>query len=99
MKDSGDKPDVINISQFIGQSSADTQKVQQLIKDLTAQGVKVVVAAGNNGPNQKNALAPAEADTVSNGTNQSGPGNVTGSGRTTSFAAANRTAELLKGLK
>lgn len=95
---SGNKPtDVINISQFFGQETADTAEIRQLINELDAAGIKTVVAAGNNGPGQENKLAVGSKATIAaNGTAQSGKGTVTGEGRTTSFAAADVSAKLAK---
>lgn len=89
----GDKVDVVNISQFVQGSNP---QIQGLISELKSLGVPVVVAAGNNGPNQANGIGGGAAVTAANGTNQSGPGNVTGNGRTTSFAAADVSGRLAK---
>jgi methylmalonyl-CoA mutase cobalamin-binding subunit len=91
----GNKVDVVNISQFFPGNNAEAQ---QLINELEGLGIPVVVAAGNNGPNQRNGLASDRAFIAGNGTGQSGPGNVRGNGRTTSFAAADvsgRIAQML----
>jgi methylmalonyl-CoA mutase cobalamin-binding subunit len=94
----GNKPtDVVNISMFSAQNNADTQAIRQLVNELEGQGIKVVVAAGNNGPNQPNQLAiGTRALVVANGTNISGPGNTVGNGQTTSFATADTTGNLLR---
>jgi hypothetical protein len=89
----GDKVDVVNISQFVQGSNP---QIQGLISELKSLGVPVVVAAGNNGPSQANGIGGGAAVTAANGTNQSGPGNVTGNGRTTSFAAADVSGRLAK---
>jgi hypothetical protein len=88
---SGNKVDVVNISQFV---TGNQQEIQGLIQQLRQEGIPVVVAAGNNGPNQRNGIGGGSALTATNGTNQSGPGNVRGNGRTTSFAAADISGRL-----
>jgi methylmalonyl-CoA mutase cobalamin-binding subunit len=88
---SGNKVDVVNISQFV---TGNQQEIQGLIQQLRQEGIPVVVAAGNNGPNQRNGIGGGSALTATNGTNQSGPGNVRGNGRTTSFAAADISGKL-----
>jgi hypothetical protein len=61
----------------------------------------VVVAAGNNGPGQRNALAANSSFNVASTTNgvlnrTSGLGNVAAEGGTTSFATANLSRDIAR---
>ncbi len=92
--------DVVNLSQFNPSNNADIDSIRQTIDQLGALGVPVLVAAGNNGPNARNALGnSANAILVENtvgGTvsGQSGQGDVAFEGRTTSFATAGLSGQV-----
>lgn len=98
---SGQKVDAVNLSQQIGggPDDATTQKIRQQIQQLSALGVPVDVAAGNNGPNTKNLLADNSGFVVESGTNgkinkDSGIGNILENAPTTSFATAELTGKV-----
>ncbi len=92
--------DVVNLSQFNPSNNADMESIRQTIDQLGALGVPVLVAAGNNGPNARNALGnSANAILVENTVGgavsaQSGQGDVAFEGRTTSFATAGLSGQL-----
>lgn len=90
----GEQVDAINISQQDFGNSADAQEVRQLIDQLSAMGVPVAVAAGNNGPGAVNQLASNSGFVVESTGANSGRGNVRAEGRTTSFATANLVGRL-----
>jgi hypothetical protein len=90
----GEQIDAVNLSQAHFQATGDTQRVQSAVAELKNLGVPVAIAAGNNGPNQVNQLTSNNSFNVSNGTAQSGQGNITAQGRTTSFATANLVTQL-----
>ncbi len=95
----GETIDAVNLSQQDFSNSPETAQVRAKIDELAALGVPVAVAAGNNGPSQHNSLISNKAFAVQSATNglanpNSGLGNVTAEGRTTSFATANFTRQL-----
>lgn len=90
----GEQVDAVNISLTAFQNDGNTQQSRALIDQLSALGVPVVVAAGNNGPGQVNQLLGNGSFNVQSATNgrinpSSGRGNTTFGGRTTSVATAN----------
>jgi hypothetical protein len=70
--------------------------VQQRIQVLQSMGIPVVVAAGNGGANNSNQYAQGAAFVAAANSADSGRGNVVGAGATTSDAAANVTAALVR---
>jgi hypothetical protein len=91
---SGEQVDAVHMPLQAFQQDGNTQEVKQLIDQLAAAGVPVVVAAGNEGPGKQNALTDDNSFNVQSATNgrvngNSGKGNITSEGRTTSFASAN----------
>lgn len=88
--------DAVNLSQQNFQASQETAAVQQRIQVLQSMGIPVVVAAGNAGPNNTNQYAQGAAFVAAANTGDSGRGNVVGAGATTSDAAANVTAALIR---
>lgn len=88
--------DAVNLSQQNFQASQETAAVQQRIQVLQSMGIPVVVAAGNAGPNNTNQYAVGAAFVAGANTADSGRGNVVGAGATTSDAAANVTAALIR---
>lgn len=74
--------DAVNLSQASAGTDAGTKLIQQKIKELQDLGVPVLIAAGNNGINTPNTLAPTGAIVVqaadSNGNTlaDSGPGTI-----------------------
>ncbi|MBX3166999.1 MAG: hypothetical protein KF760_06295 [Candidatus Eremiobacteraeota bacterium] len=88
--------DAVNLSQQNFQASQETAAVQQRIQVLQSMGIPVVVAAGNAGPNNTNQYAQGAAFVAAANTADSGRGNVVGAGPTTSDAAANVTAALVR---
>lgn len=96
---SGQQIDAVNLSQQDFENGQNEAAVRNKIEQLSALGVPVAVAAGNNGPNQTNQLTTASSFNVASKTNgvvnaDSGVGNVQAEGRTTSFATANLTTQL-----
>ena len=92
----GAQVDAVNLSQQSFQDSGNSAAVQQRIAQLQAMGIPVVVAAGNGGPGQQNALARGAALQVENSArgsearaSSSGIGNVRSEGAFTSQATAN----------
>jgi hypothetical protein len=90
----GEQVDAVHMPLQAFQQDGNTQEVKQLIEQLSAAGVPVVVAAGNEGPGKQNTLTGENSFNVQSATNgkvngNSGKGNVTAEGRTTSFASAN----------
>lgn len=93
---SGQHFDAVNLSQQNFQASQETAAVQQRIQVLQSMGIPVVVAAGNGGPNNANQYSQGAAFVAAANTADSGSGNVVGAGPTTSDAAANVTAALVR---
>ncbi len=96
---SGQDVDAVNLSLQDFQATASIPEVRNLIGQLSAMGIPVVVSAGNGGPNQVNQLVGPGAFIVESMTNgmvngNSGRGNIRANGRTTSFAAANLTPQI-----
>lgn len=81
------KVDAVNISQQEFEESTDSQRVQAKIQKLIDMGIPVVVAAGNDGPTEKNQLATPDAFIASTLKENSGIGNVAVQTKATSFAA------------
>lgn len=97
----GEQIDAINISQQNFDNSSLSNEVRRKIDLLSDLGVPVVVAAGNNGPGQRNALAANSSFNVASTTNgvlnrTSGLGNVAAEGGTTSFATANLSRDIAR---
>ncbi len=95
----GETIDAVNISMQDFNNGPDKDQIHQSIAELKRMGVPVVVAAGNNGPGQVNRIGDANSFNVESATNgqrnaSSGMGNVQAEGQTTSFAAANLTAQI-----
>ncbi|MEB3285951.1 MAG: hypothetical protein VKJ04_00455 [Vampirovibrionales bacterium] len=91
---SGQTIDAVEIPQFVSTPDADTARANAAIEQLSALGVPVVVAAGNSGPQQNNALGNSGAFLVQNLERgqidpESGTGNILFQGPTTSYASAN----------
>lgn len=94
---SGQTIDAVELPQQNFTNNAESANVRAAIQQLSALGVPVVIAAGNSGPNQKNSFADNSGLVVQNIENgkldaNSGTGNVSFEGRTTSFASANLAA-------
>jgi hypothetical protein len=90
----GEQIDAVHMPLQAFEQDGDTQEVKQLAEQLSAAGVPVVLPAGNEGPGKQNALNGNNTFNVQSATNgqvngDSGKGNVTSEGRTTSFASAN----------
>jgi hypothetical protein len=83
----GEKIDAVNLSQ--AGSGPATQETSALVDQLISMGIPVAVAAGNNGPNVVNGMAGANSFNVQSTGGNSGRGNVTANGPTTSIATAN----------
>lgn len=97
----GETIDAVNISQQDFGNSGLAGEVRRKIDLLSDLGVPVAVAAGNNGPNQKNSLTGTKSFNVMSTTNgtvnrTSGTGNVSAEGQTTSFATANLAVQLAR---
>lgn len=97
----GEKIDAVNISQQNFDNSSLSNEVRRKIELLSDLGVPVAVAAGNGGPNQQNGLAANNSFNVASTTNgvrnrDSGLGNVSAEGQTTSFATANMATQLAR---
>lgn len=92
----GERVNAVNLSLVDFTPDEFTEPIQQLITQLSGEGVPVLVAAGNDGIDNKNLLAGDGAIIVQSTTNgevnaNSGPGTVQSEGSTTSFATANLT--------
>jgi len=96
----GESIDAVNLSQQdLDDNSPIAQEIRSKIDTLSSLGVPVAVAAGNGGPGKTNSLAGRNSFNVASTTNgavngDSGRGNVTAEGRTTSFATANFALQL-----
>lgn len=97
----GEQIDAVNLSMQDFQASGDTQRVKAAIEQLSQLGVPVAVAAGNGGRDTVNQLTGNSSFNVQSATDgninqDSGLGNITAEGQTTSFATANLTPLLAR---
>jgi hypothetical protein len=98
---SGQRVDAVEIPQVSANDGPAAQAIRDKIEQLTQAGVPVIIAAGNNGPNQHNFLETDHSFNVENVVNgkvsaQSGQGNIRANGRTTSFASANLALQVAR---
>ncbi len=89
----GQSIDAVNLSQQALSDGMENEQVRQKIQEIQSRGVPVVVAAGNGG---NNTLARGAAFSVSNGSSNSGQGNIQAQGAQTSQATASVAAEAAK---
>ncbi len=96
--DQGQDYDAINISQTTDPNDPNNARIHDLINEFARRGVAVNIAAGNHGAGVTNGLNTDGAFVVQNTQGgqvaaESGLGNVSAEGRTTSFATAAFTGQ------